>query len=73
MRFVIGRTYRHTTGETIKIVGSAHTHFHGWCLLSEVIVARSDFPADQGNIIPVGSDSDAYTANYEECTPIDDD
>lgn len=56
MRFEIGKCYRHTTGRTLRIVGSAFTLMHGPCLVGE---------DEHGQLIPVGPD-ETNAVNYTE-------
>ena len=50
MKFQIGKYYQHGTGRVISIIGTAHTFFHGSCLLAE---------EDTGTLVPVGSDEES--------------
>ena len=56
MVFQYGKTYQHTTGTTLKIVGVADTHIHGKCLIAE---------DEYGELIPVGQD-ESHAQNYIE-------
>ena len=47
MHFMIGRSYRHNGGHEMTIVGAAHTHIWGPCLIGE---------DPEGNLVPVASD-----------------
>ena len=47
MHFMIGRSYRHNGGHEMTIVGAAHTHIWGPCLIGE---------DQEGNLVPVASD-----------------
>ncbi len=57
MRFQIGKTYRHTSGRIMTIVGLAQTRAHGIGLIAE---------EPDGRLITVGWDSDDYALNWEE-------
>jgi len=54
--FEIGKTYRHSTGAVMHIVGSAFTHTYGACLIGE---------DEDGYMTPVGQDVES-SANWEE-------
>lgn len=57
MRFEIGKTYQHTSGKKMTIVGSAHTKAYGWCLIGE---------ENDGYLKPIGTGDDGYAQNWEE-------
>lgn len=56
MIFEIGKTYRHTTGEIMTIIGKLKTHMWGECLIGET---------DTGDLVPVGS-QEANAVNWKE-------
>lgn len=56
MVFQYGKTYQHTTGTTLKIVGVADTHIYGKCLIAE---------DEYGELIPVGQEK-SHAQNYIE-------
>lgn len=55
--FKIGKTYRHTTGNTMTVVGAVNTYTYGPVLVAE--------DHDNGHLTPIGSDEDA-TLNWTE-------
>lgn len=56
MTFQIGKTYKHTTGKVMKIIGELDTTIYGKALIGE---------CDDGTLIPCGKSEDA-TVNWEE-------
>lgn len=61
-QFEIGKTYRHTSGTMMRIVGELDTYLYGRCLVGE----RSD---DAG-LHPVGH-GEGHTDNWEEIAVVD--
>lgn len=57
MEFEIGKTYRHTAGEKMKIVGEAETHTYGKCLVGE--------SSRTGELKPIGR-GEAHAENWSE-------
>lgn len=49
MIFEIGKTYKHTTGKKMTIIGRLKTHVYGECLIGEL---------DTGELVPVGEQED---------------
>lgn len=49
MIFEIGKTYTHTTGKKMTIIGRLKTHIYGECLIGE---------CDTGELVPVGEQED---------------
>ena len=58
MKFELGKTYKHNSGEKMKIVGYALTHIYGECYVGE---------NEYGELIPVGKEED-NAVNWEEVT-----
>lgn len=56
MKFELGKTYIHNSGEKMKIVGYALTYIYGECYVDE---------DEEGNLIPVGKDED-HAVNWNE-------
>ena len=56
MEFQIGKTYQHSGGRAMKIVGSLKTRMWGDCLVGE---------ENDGTLIPVGSTTD-HAVNWKE-------
>ena len=54
--FQIGKRYRHTTGDEMRIVGSAYTHAYGYCLVAEDGI---------GTLMPIGA-GESHTVNFTE-------
>lgn len=54
MKFEIGKTYQHTTGKRMTIIGRLKTHTYGECLIGE---------DDAGELLPVGED---HSDNWQE-------
>lgn len=50
MIFEIGKTYKHTTGKQMTIIGRLKTHTYGECLIGEEL--------DTGELVPVGEQED---------------
>lgn len=45
MKFEVGKTYQHSTGKRMTIIGRLKTHIYGECLIGE---------RDTGELVPVG-------------------
>ena len=58
MNFEVGKTYRHTSGETIRVLTEVDSYMYGNCLLGE---------NGKGEFIPLSTEEWA-TENYEEVT-----
>lgn len=56
MIFEIGKTYKHTTGQKMTIIGRLKTKTYGECLIDE---------RDTGELLPVGEQED-NTVNWTE-------
>lgn len=56
MNFEVGKTYRHTSGEIIRVLTEVDSYMYGKCLLGE---------NDKGEFIPLSTEEWA-TENYEE-------
>lgn len=56
MIFEIGKTYQHTTGKKMTIIGRLKTHAWGECLIGET---------DRGDLVPVGEQED-NAVNWKE-------
>lgn len=57
MKFELGKSYEHTTGQRMKIVGYALTYIHGECYIGEDL--------DSGELRPVGREAD-NAINWKE-------
>ena len=57
MIFEVGKTYQHTTGVRMTIIGRLKTYIHGECLIGE---------RDNGELVPIG-ESEAHAFNWHEC------
>lgn len=60
MIFKLGKTYKHTSGKEMTIIGRLRTHTWGECLIGEV---------DTGELVPVGECED-NAVNWEEKVPL---
>lgn len=60
MIFEIGKTYKHTTGKKMTIIGRLKTHVYGECLIGEL---------DTGELVPVGDQED-NSVNWTESEEI---
>jgi hypothetical protein len=56
MIFEIGKTYQHTTGKKMTIIGRLKTHAWGECLIGET---------DMADLVPVGEQED-NAVNWKE-------
>ena len=56
MIFEVGKTYQHSTGKRMTIIGRLKTHIYGECLIGEL---------DTGELVPVGEQED-NTINWAE-------
>ena len=56
MKFKIGKTYQHTTGKRMTIIGRLKTHAYGVCLVGE---------DDAGELCPVGENEENAVNWYE--------
>lgn len=56
MTFEIGKTYRHSTGKEMTIIGKLKTHTWGECLIGET---------SDGELVPVG-ESEEHAVNWIE-------
>jgi hypothetical protein len=56
MIFEIGKTYRHSTGKKMTIIGKLETHIWGECLIGET---------SDGELVPVG-ELEEHTVNWIE-------
>lgn len=56
MIFEIGKTYQHSTGKRMTIIGRLKTHLWGECLIGET---------DTGELVPVGEQED-NSVNWTE-------
>ena len=56
MIFEVGKTYQHSNGKRMTIIGRLKTHVYGECLIGE---------DDNGELIPVG-ESDENAVNWVE-------
>ena len=60
MIFEVGKTYQHSTGKIMTIIGRLKTHTYGECLIGE---------RDTGELIPVGeSEDNAVNLHEHECS-----
>lgn len=60
MKFEVGKTYQHSTGKRMTIIGRLKTHTYGECLIGE---------CDTGELIPVGeSEDNAVYWHEQECS-----
>ena len=57
LRFELGKTYKHTSGDTMTIIGSLKTHIYGWAFIAEL---------PDGTLKPVGYTDDGYAQNWSE-------
>ena len=57
LRFEFGKTYKHTSGNTMTIIGSLKTHIYGWAFVAEL---------PDGTLKPVGYTDDGYAQNWSE-------
>ena len=59
MKFEVGKTYRHSTGMRMTIIGRLKTHTYGECLIGEYAT---------GELVPVGeSEENAVNWREQEC------
>lgn len=56
MIFEVGKTYQHSTGEIMTIIGRLKTRTYGECLIGE---------RDTGELVPVG-ESEENAVNWHE-------
>jgi len=63
MKFEPGKYYKQTTGEMLHTLVFAETTMWGTTLVAELSPVEG-----MNTLVPVGSDSDSYTANYTEVT-----
>ena len=56
MIFEVGKTYQHSTGKKMTIIGRLKTHLWGECLIGE---------RDTGELVPVG-EYEENTVNWHE-------
>lgn len=60
MIFEVGKTYQHSTGKIMTIIGRLKSHIYGECLIGE---------RDTGELIPVGeSEDNAVNWHEYECS-----
>ena len=57
LRFELGKTYKHTSGNTMTIIGSLKTHIYDWTFVAEL---------PDGTLKPVGYTDDGYAQNWSE-------
>ena len=62
MLFEIGKCYKHSAGNMMKILCKAESTVWGTTLVGEQAGTRNH------SLVPVGWDSEDYTANWEEIT-----
>lgn len=57
MIFEVGKTYKHSTGKRMTIIGRLNTHTYGVCLIGE--------DDDTGELYPVGENEENAINWYE--------